>query len=218
MSISVKYLLLVLVFFLSVSSAFGVETLFDDPCARFGVPKALALAVAQQESGLRPWVVNVAGKDFNTTSKSDALRVAHAALAAGKSFDVGLMQVNVEWLKRLDISPEAAIEPRANVILGVWILAREIEKHGLNWRAVAYYHTPLHKNPERGRAYAASVIRRIQGVAAQSQTVQASAPTSMIVQRPRMHSVSNETTPPVRTATAMLVRRFYSAVGELKVR
>jgi hypothetical protein len=161
--------------------------------------------------------VNVAGKDYTASTKEGALRVANAALAAGPSFDVGLMQVNVWWLRQLGITPETAIEPRTNVTLGVWILAREIAKHGLNWRAVAYYHTPLHRNPERGRAYAASVIRRIragQGKGARQETASA----SMVVQRPQAQVVPNETNPAARTATAMLVRRYYSAVGELKTR
>ena len=60
--------------------------------------------------------------------------------------------------------PEQVLEPANNIKIGVWILAQEIRRHGLNWKAVAYYHTPLHKNPERGRAYARSVVGHVKKI------------------------------------------------------
>ncbi|EGY27051.1 lytic transglycosylase catalytic domain protein [Desulfovibrio sp. A2] len=59
------------------------------------------------------------------------------------------------------------IEPPANVVIGVWILSQEIKRYGLNWKAVASYHTPLSKNPERGRIYAEYVyhhLLKVQGI------------------------------------------------------
>lgn len=135
--------------------------IFDAPCSRYNVPKSLVLAIAKTESSLDPWCVNVAGKDFRSRTREDALKVIYAARAKGLSHDVGIMQVNSWWLRRLNISPETAIEPRINAMIGVWILAQEIQKHGLNWKAIAYYHTPLHKNPARGRWYAATVLKKM---------------------------------------------------------
>ncbi|MDR2821032.1 MAG: lytic transglycosylase domain-containing protein [Desulfovibrio sp.] len=134
------------------------EAYFDESCALYQVPKYLALAIARQESGMHPWIINVSGKDVRPETWSDALRVASAALRAGRSFDVGIMQINVYWLKKYDIPLQLALNPRINIQIGVWILANELRRHGNNWKAIAYYHTPLHKNPERGRAYAASVV------------------------------------------------------------
>lgn len=141
--------------------------LFDAPCAKYGVPRPLALAIACQESGLRPWIVNVSGRDVRPRSKEEALAVARAALRAGCSFDVGVMQVNVYWIRKYRIPLDVALDPHANVQIGVWILAREIRRHGLNWKAVAYYHTPLHKNPARGRAYAGAVLAHLRRILAE---------------------------------------------------
>ena len=156
-------------------SAFGqmtareaaLDAYFDEPCARYNVPKYLALAIARQESGMHPWILNISGKDVRPSSGIEALGAARAALGAGRSFDVGVMQVNVYWLKTYNIPLHIALEPRHNIQLGVWILAREIRKHGLTWKAVAYYHTPLHRNPERGRNYAASVLRHLKNIMAE---------------------------------------------------
>lgn len=144
-----------------------VEPYFDEHCARYGVPKYLALAVARQESGMHPWIINVSGKDVRPASGFEALGVATAALKAGRSFDVGIMQVNVYWLKEYNIPLSAALYPRTNIQLGVWILSREIRRHGLTWKAVANYHTPLHRNPERGRNYAASVLNHLKRIMAE---------------------------------------------------
>ena len=74
--------------------------LLQGPCDEYGVPKILALAIARQESGWHPWIINVAGKDVRPQSKAEAVRVARAALRAGKSFDVGLMQINSYWIRK----------------------------------------------------------------------------------------------------------------------
>jgi soluble lytic murein transglycosylase-like protein len=142
-------------------STVDLVNLFDGPCERYGVPKPLALAIAGHESGGRPWAMNIAGRPVLHASKEEALAVARAALAAGLSFDIGLMQINAQWLRRYRLPLELVFEPRGNVQVGVWILAQAIKRYGLTWEAVATYHTPLERNPERGRAYAAAVLARL---------------------------------------------------------
>lgn len=136
--------------------------LFNEACARFGVPKALVLAIAKTESSLNPWVVNVAGRDYRAKSREQALTIIHTAKARGLSHDIGIMQINDWWLRKLNISPETALEPENNVTLGVWILAREIRRHGYNWKAVGAYHSPT---PWRQQQYAHRVARHYKGSA-----------------------------------------------------
>jgi soluble lytic murein transglycosylase-like protein len=142
-----------------------LESLFDAPCDRYGVPKALALAIASQESGMRPWAMNIAGRAILHATNEEALAISQAALRAGLSFDIGVMQINAWWIRRFNLPLEVVLDPRGNVQVGIWIMAQEIKRHGLNWRAVASYHTPLERNPERGRAYAAAVLGRLGGAA-----------------------------------------------------
>lgn len=141
-----------------------LEPLFDAPCARYQVPKVLALAIARQESGYHPWIINISGWDVRPRSREEAIQYAQWAMRSGRSFDVGIMQINAYWIKRYGWPVEQMLEPANNIKIGVWILAQEIRRHGLNWKAVAYYHTPLHKNPERGRAYARSVVGHVKKI------------------------------------------------------
>ena len=151
-------LLLPLLLLLQASSACAVAVfdLFDEPCARYGVPKAVALSIAKVESGFAPWVVNVAGKDFRAKTREQALYIIHAARAYGLSHDIGIMQINNYWLRKFNLSPEVALEPRNNVHIGVYILASEIRKHGFGWKAVGAYHSPT---PWRQAQYAARVAK-----------------------------------------------------------
>lgn len=154
-----KLLFIILFSFFSLlpHAAAAQTDIFDGPCRKYGIPKTLVLAIAKTESDLKPWVVNVAGKDFQARSKEEALRVVRAAKLRGLSHDIGIMQINNWWLKKLGISSETALEPHNNVLIGTWILAQEIRRHGYNWKAVGAYHSP---NPSRGQRYAVAVSKR----------------------------------------------------------
>ena len=128
-----------------------------------GPPPKLVEAIARQESGLNPLAVNVAGKSYSPATRAEAERIIQSALASGKSFDVGLMQVNSWWMERYGIPPASLLDPDVNAAWGKWILAQEISRHGLNWQAVGKYHSP---DTERGRRYAWYVYRHYAGQSA----------------------------------------------------
>ena len=133
---------------------FTVDTEAREP------PPALIQAVARQESGLNPLAVNVAGRSHRPATREEAEALIRQAQAAGKSFDVGLMQINSWWIRRHKIPPASLLDPHINRAWGTWILQQEIARHGFNWKAVGKYHSP---DPERGRRYAWQVFRYYAG-------------------------------------------------------
>ena len=64
-----------------------LEPLFDAPCARYQVPKVLALAIARQESGCHPWIINISGRDVRPRSREEAIQYAQWAMRSGRSFE-----------------------------------------------------------------------------------------------------------------------------------
>ena len=122
-------------------------------------PDWLIEAIARQESSLNPLAVNVAGKSYQPATRQEAEQIIATAQASGKSFDVGLMQVNRWWIDRYGIQAESLLDPEFNRKWGVWILEQAIAKHGLNWRAVGRYHTP---HEERGQVYAWRIFNMAQ--------------------------------------------------------
>lgn len=125
-----------------------------------GPPPRLVEAIARQESGLNPLAVNVAGESYYPATRTEAEAIIQQAQAAGKSFDVGQMQINSWWMDRYNIPPASLLDPTVNRAWGEWILTQEIVRHGLNWRAVGRYHSP---DEERGRRYTWLVYRHYAG-------------------------------------------------------
>ena len=125
-----------------------------------GPPAQLVEAIARQESGLNSLAVNIAGKSYYPATREEAEQLIQRAVAAGLSFDVGKMQINSWWMERFAIDPFSLLDPATNERWGKWILAEEIARHGLNWKAVGKYHSP---DPERGRKYAWLVYRHYAG-------------------------------------------------------
>ena len=125
-----------------------------------GPPAPLVEAIARQESGLNPLAVNIGGKSFYPATREEAELLIRRAIAAGQSFDVGKFQINSWWMERLALDPFSLLDPATNERWGKWILAEEISRHGLSWKAVGKYHSP---DPERGRQYAWLVYRHYAG-------------------------------------------------------
>lgn len=126
-------------------------------------PPTLVEAISRQESGLNSLAVNVAGKSYSPNTREEAEQIIRQAITAGKSFDVGLMQINSWWMERYGIPPESLLDPAINEAWGKWILAQEIDRHGFNWQAVGKYHSP---DTERGRQYAWHIYRHYAGQSA----------------------------------------------------
>lgn len=141
-------------------STLPTANLFAAPAFEMGVPEALVRAIAKVESGLKPWVLNIEGQAFRFNSKKEAWAKAEEAWRAGRSFDVGLMQVNNWWLKKYGIPLEAALDPVANVYFGTWILNEEMRRHTNVKAAVGAYHSPT---PARASRYADTVMATLNG-------------------------------------------------------
>ena len=138
--------------------------LFVEQAGQADINPLLIMAISKHESNYHPWALNIAGKSYKPGSRGEALRLIRKAMASGRSFDIGLMQINNWWLRRLKLTPEQILEPRNNVLVGAMILRQEIRKYGLTWRAIAAYHTPPDRNPGRGKAYAQNVLSHLRRI------------------------------------------------------
>jgi soluble lytic murein transglycosylase-like protein len=126
--------------------------------ANLAPPPGLMDAIARQESDMNPLAVNVVSKDYYPTTREEAIQIIRQAQAqaAGKSYDVGLHQINRYWIDKYSIPPESLLDPEINRQWATAILEDEITRHGLNWKAIGKYHSP---EKERGRRYAWLIYR-----------------------------------------------------------
>ena len=169
------------------ATAAQADDCFSTSARRYGLDASLLRAVAGVESNMQAGAVN------------------RSHLARTGTVDVGLMQVNTSWLKRLQrygIREADLHQPCTNIEVGAWILAQAIAQHGNQWQAVGAYNagcsTLKGEACTRQRAaYAWRVYRRMTPGAAGSSTTAAPTPmaparSSGAVAMASLHRVSLE--------------------------
>lgn len=145
------------VFLLSATCSFAYDNdCIDRASAKYRVPAIVIKAIIEMESGGNPLAVNIEGKPYFPQSQMEAENLI--ARNRGRSTDVGLMQVNSFWFKRLNAPQYLGFSECFNINFGTWILAYEIKNHGLNLNAVGRYHSP---DMSKGKPYASEVLRKM---------------------------------------------------------
>ncbi|MDK2954796.1 MAG: hypothetical protein PWQ57_292 [Desulfovibrionales bacterium] len=136
-----------------------LQKLFAQTAEAYELPADLLIAIAQHESRFSPWALNLGGQGFFPETRAQATQLL--SNRASKNFDLGIMQVNSQWLDHFDLTPEQALEPDVNIQLGARILKQCVERYGLSWDALSAYHTGgPGKHNWRASIYALQVWRR----------------------------------------------------------
>lgn len=116
---------------------------------KYGLNPRILQAVAFTESGFHPYAVNVRGKSYIFEKMSEAYNFLRENLR--KNPDIGLMQVNYYWFRKLHIPFWYGFEPCYNIFLGAYILREKINRYGNGWFGIAAYHSTT---PEKNIRYA----------------------------------------------------------------
>ena len=121
-------------------SALPYRACFDSAGRYYGISPVLLEAIALKESRMNP------------------LAIDHDA---DGSYDIGIMQINsshLAELARLGYPPQVLWTPCANIAAGAWVLANNMRRMGVSWRAVGAYNSG---NPRIGAQYAYGVARYV---------------------------------------------------------
>ena len=94
-----------------------------------------AQAVVQYESQGNQYALNTQSRSYYPRSREEAAVRLEQALRAGLSTDIGLMQVNSQWLRRLRIPADALLDPCTNIRVGTAILSRDYAQTWAKYRA-----------------------------------------------------------------------------------
>lgn len=123
---------------LLAASAIASAFCFEDAGRSNGIYPRLLREIACQESSLR---ANIVKRNRNGT------------------FDIGLMQINSRWIKRLGLDPAKLIsDPCYNAHVGAKILKDCFTKYGDSWEAVGCYHAVSH---DERASYARDIYKRL---------------------------------------------------------
>jgi type IV secretion system protein VirB1 len=95
---------------------------FYTACGPWVHPDTIAAIVAVESSG-HPWAIGTPHGAYFPSTRREAARVLARMLRSESSVDIGLMQINSQWIDRLHIAPERLLDPCFNVRIGAAILA-----------------------------------------------------------------------------------------------
>lgn len=160
--------------------AFLCEQAADQVSLFYDVPARLLRAMALVETGIYhprlmsklnlkskrkpwPWTLQVAGKSYYFDTKKEAVQAADALLARGvRNFDVGCMQINMQYHAHAFPNMDAAFTPVYNVHYATMFLMTRKDA-SRSWEdAAASYHS---KTPSRGRDYGLRVRKAMLSLA-----------------------------------------------------
>ena len=158
---------------LAVSAALAGEahafdlkgTIYEEAGLRYNIDPTLLYAIALVESAVDsselgmvnpyPWALRTDQPFYGKTRREAEIELRRL-LKAGRSVDIGLMQINSRWHKHRVKNVLDLLDPRTNVMVGAQILSERLKASpddGI--KAVANYHS---FDPERGRWYARHVF------------------------------------------------------------
>ncbi|AZR33133.1 lytic transglycosylase domain-containing protein [Xanthomonas vasicola] len=100
-----------------------------------GVHPQTVQAIIKHESGGNPYAINNQVRSFYPTRFDDAQRIAVEQVRAGRSTDIGLMQINSQHLTRFGVTPVDLLDPCTNIRIGTAILARNYAQTWAKYRA-----------------------------------------------------------------------------------
>ncbi|WP_045762233.1 lytic transglycosylase domain-containing protein [Xanthomonas albilineans] len=100
-----------------------------------GVHPQTVQAIIQHESGGNPYAINNQVRSYYPSNLTDAKRIAYEQIAAGRSTDIGLMQVNSQHLRRYNVTPEALLDPCTNIRIGTTILRQNYAQTWAKYQA-----------------------------------------------------------------------------------
>lgn len=147
------------------SSAGACEGEILAAAAKYGIPAGILYSVGLTETGrrgsLQPYAMNIDGQAVFATSADDVLeRFASARAAGAKLIDLGCMQINYRYHGENFSSPEAMLDPRANVEYAARFLANLHARHETWTMAVARYHAGPNNDPAQ-KQYVCRVIANL---------------------------------------------------------
>jgi len=133
---------------------------FIKAASMYQVPVNILKSIAKVESGFNPYALNVEGASYMPKNQNQAWSIIRANY--GKSIDIGIMQVNTSWFKKLNIPYWYGLNSCYSIMLGAYVLRDKMNRFGNNWYGIAAYHSAEYYSNNRYAWMVYNNLRKIQ--------------------------------------------------------
>ncbi|MDF2964743.1 MAG: putative transglycosylase-putative [Rickettsiaceae bacterium] len=127
----------------SIPEAQNLAKIIYNAEKKYDIPEGLLFTIAQVESKLNPWAINInsTNKALYPSSKEQAARITRILLRNGMNFDVGVMQINWKYHGKEFDSIESMFSPETNIEYAAKFLRSLHNQYGSWNQAVRRYHS-----------------------------------------------------------------------------
>jgi soluble lytic murein transglycosylase-like protein len=138
------------------SFAEDLQQLIDKTEEDYAIPKGLLSAIANVESGLKPYALNISGKTVVAKSKEEAVEIVRLYKDNGvTNIDLGIAQINLHYHGKNFGSISEMLEPKHNIEYAAKFLSKLYNQYGSWNKAVRHYHSA---SPEHHLKYSRKVL------------------------------------------------------------
>ncbi len=138
------------------SFAEDLQQLIDKTEEDYAIPKGLLSAIANVESGLKPYALNISGKTVVAKSKEEAVEIVRLYKDNGvTNIDLGIAQINLHYHGKNFGSISEMLEPKHNIEYAAKFLSKLYNQYGSWNKAVRHYHSA---RPEHHLKYSRKVL------------------------------------------------------------
>lgn len=117
----------------------NINECFQKAAEYYGVNKYILEAIAETESGMSPYALDVRGKPYFPKNIQEAEDLI--SRYEQDNPDIGIMQVNAFWFKKFGYPLYYGLMPCFDIYLGASVLRRKIDEYGNSWYGIASYHS-----------------------------------------------------------------------------
>ncbi|GAB1537095.1 hypothetical protein ADMFC3_27260 [Geovibrio sp. ADMFC3] len=137
--------LLIIMLYTCVHADDEVLKCVSEASKKYNIAEEIIDAIISEESGCVYTAINIAGTGYYPIDENKAKELITAASSDGRSFDIGVMQINKWWFDRFQYEYSWGLDKCFNVHFGTWILAYEVSRHGYTYEAIGRYHSHTDK-------------------------------------------------------------------------
>lgn len=149
-------LLVALIFSSPVVEACDLKALISSFEQQYNIPQGLLHSIAQVESQVNPYAINVEGRAIISSSKVAALKTIERHRSLGvTNIDIGVMQINYRWHGKEFRSVEEMLEVNNNIEYAAKLLTSLYKEHGSWHKATRLYHSAT---PKYHKQYSKKII------------------------------------------------------------